>query len=275
MQLGLISPHSNAPTVISFLLNQIPFDGIDAFLPPPDAPELLAAPAAAPAGPDSLLSSAPVTGYTPVLSNALTLIKSAIRRCPQAARELLPNEAGVPTPGLSEDPETGEITCTSLEGVSANAAVQLLMVAEAVRLAEAGGLFAPTVAAVRWAFEHTPRNIPLTLMQYWGDVWQGEIAPLEVAYASARLARRDEGVRHACAILDFPQVRLTPCPASSAPVPPPRARLVGTPSRASSQHLRIAGDASQIRHRGFGCDLHALRPTRSLQSAGSPASRSE
>lgn len=206
----MISPHSNAPTIIAYLLDYIPFDGIDGFLPAPDDAAAIAADAVAklPSGPDGILSSTtPPTGYSPVLNAALTLIKSAIRKCPQAAQELLPNESGRPTPGLSADPETGVITCTSLEGISANAAVQLLMVAEATRLCEAGGFLAPTVAAVRWAFEHTPRNIPLTLMQYWGDVWQGDVPPLEVAYACARLARRDEGVRHACMTLDFPQVR--------------------------------------------------------------------
>eukprot|EP00892_Ulva_mutabilis_P004909 jgi/Ulvmu1/2790/UM140_0020.1 len=204
-ELNLLNPESNAPTVIEHLLSLIPFDGIDAYLPSPDA---AGAPVAAPAltGPDSILSAGQHTAhYTPILAATLTLIKSAVRRCPQAARELLPTESGVRTPGLSQDPETGAISCATLEGISVNAAVQLLMAAEAARLAEAGGLLAPTVATVRWAFENTPRNIPLTLMQYWGDPWQGDIAPLEIAYACARLARRDEGVRHACKILDFPQ----------------------------------------------------------------------
>lgn len=206
LQLNLLNPNSNTPVVISHLLNLIPFDGIDAYLPRPDA---TAPPVATEAltGPDSILTAAQPSEYTPIMAATLTQLKSAIRRCPEAARELVPTDSGVQTPGLSQDPETGVISCKTLEGISVNAAVQLLMAAEAARLCESGGLLAPAVATVRWAFENTPRNIPLTLMQYWGDPWQGDIAPLELAYACARLARADEGVRHACKILDFPQVR--------------------------------------------------------------------
>lgn len=95
----------------------------------------------------------------------------------------------------------------SLDGLSANAAIKILIMAEAQRIVRAGGLFLPVLGAVRWGWENVPRNFPVTFVQYWGDPFSSETAPLETAYACARLARKDEGLRIACTQLDFPQVR--------------------------------------------------------------------
>jgi hypothetical protein len=94
----------------------------------------------------------------------------------------------------------------SLDGLSANETVKLLILAEVQRLVRAGGLLMPVLGAVRWGFENVPRNFATTFVRYWGDPFSSETAPLEIAYACARLSREDEGLRIACSNLDFPQV---------------------------------------------------------------------
>ena len=112
--------------------------------------------------------------------------------------------------------EGGEVVETevqrveTLDGLSANVAARLLIMAEAQRIVRAGGLFTPVLGAVRWGWENVPRNFATTFLQYWGDPFSTETAPLEIAYACARLARKDEGLRIACSNLDYPQVRTPP-----------------------------------------------------------------
>lgn len=97
-------------------------------------------------------------------------------------------------------------TLASLDGLSANSAVKLLIMAEAQRIARAGGLLPPVMGSLLWGWENVPRNFGLTFSQYWGDPFSNETAALETAYACARMARKDEGIRVSCSVLDFEQV---------------------------------------------------------------------
>lgn len=117
-------------------------------------------------------------------------------------------------------------TVASLDGLSANAAARLLIMAEAQRIVRAGGLFKPVLGAVRWGWENVPRTFGTTFVRYWGDPFSSDTAPLETAYACARLARKDEGLRIACSHLDFPQACARPLLPLIPPILLPCAWLV-------------------------------------------------
>jgi hypothetical protein len=168
LQLGALPQGSNAPAAIDFLLRYVPWDGADATVPAPDAPDLEA-------------------GDKAMLHLCEDMYLAALRGSNHAA-----SGAGDET--------------SSIAGASVNGAVVAIMAAEASKVAE-GGLWPRVAASVRWAFENAPRNVPVALVRYWGDREGDGLAQLEVAYACARLGQPGKGLREAARALTYEQVR--------------------------------------------------------------------
>ena len=95
----------------------------------------------------------------------------------------------------------------SAEGMSVNELASTLMEVEAGRVLRQGVLLRPLCAAVRWAFENLPRNVPVALVRLWGDRPEDTAAHLEVAYACTRLSRSGDGLRAAARSMQYVDVR--------------------------------------------------------------------
>jgi hypothetical protein len=170
VQVNALPPRSNAPTVIDFVLSFVPADAYDAILPSPADPSL-----------------------TPGSATLLTL-----------AEDLLNSALEDKADGGSTVPK---VTRTQIGGQRANWVVEKLVIQEAMAVAQRGELLRPVAAAVRWAFENLPRNVPVALVRLWGDRGADPAAHLETAYACARLGRAGSGLRQAAKVMNYQQAR--------------------------------------------------------------------
>jgi hypothetical protein len=191
MQLGALPQGSDTGACVDYLLSYVSVDEHDAVLPAPSDPALSPGSQAMLALCESLLHSA--EDYLGVADDGAV---------------------GADAAGAGAA-DGGQLGSTGIASRRVNAVVEALVLAEAARVAAEGRLLRRVVSAVRWAFEHTPRNVPVSFVRFWGDRAVDTTAQLEVAYACARLGRRGNGLVDAARALSYDQARFcTFCSAS-------------------------------------------------------------